>query len=61
MNCSFCKREIEAGTGSMLALRDGKILRFCSNKCRKNHRLGRSAESLKWVVKDKKKREVVSE
>ncbi len=49
MNCSFCKREIEAGRGSVLVRRDGKLLRFCSSKCRKNYLLGRNPSKVKWV------------
>ncbi len=54
MICSFCKREIEAGRGSVLVRRDGKLLRFCSSKCRKNYLLSRNASKLKWVTKIKK-------
>jgi len=54
MNCSYCKREIEPGTGSLLARKDGKVIRFCSNKCRKNHKLGRNPTKLKWITKTKK-------
>jgi len=54
MNCSYCKQEIEQGTGSILARRDGKVARFCSNKCRKNHNMKRDPKKLKWITKTKK-------
>ena len=50
VDCSFCKEEITPGTGKIFAMNDGKILRFCSNKCEKNHfKLGRKARFLKWT------------
>ncbi|MBI4440610.1 50S ribosomal protein L24e [Candidatus Woesearchaeota archaeon] len=36
VNCSFCGREIERGTGKMFVKNDGKILYFCSHKCQTN-------------------------
>ncbi len=54
MKCSFCGKEIEPGRGSVLVKKDGKLVRFCSNKCRKNYNLGRKPTKLKWVVKSKK-------
>ncbi len=41
MECSFCGREIEKGTGLMLVLNDGRVLYFCSHKCRRNWEMGR--------------------
>lgn len=61
MNCSFCKRDIEAGTGSMFVKRDGKIVRYCSNKCRKNDNLGRDPKNLKWITKEKRATKTSSE
>jgi large subunit ribosomal protein L24e len=34
-NCSFCQYQIPIGRGLMYVKRDGTILHFCSNKCRK--------------------------
>ncbi len=34
--CSFCGLEVEPGTGKMHIKKDGTILIFCSNKCKKN-------------------------
>lgn len=54
MNCNYCKKEIEPGTGSVIIKKDGKITRYCSNKCRKNHQLKRNPQKLKWVTKERK-------
>lgn len=54
MKCSFCKEEIEAGTGKMFVKIDGKILYFCSSKCEKNMlKLGRDPKRVKWISKKK--------
>ena len=51
-NCSFCKSEIEAGTGKMLVRNNGKVLWFCSRKCEKNMlKLKRNPAKLKWASK----------
>ncbi len=55
MNCSFCKKEIEPGTGSIFVKPDGKLVYFCSSKCRKNYNLGRDPRKLKWINKKVKK------
>ena len=50
MRCSFCKQEIEKGTGIIYVKRDGTLLPFCSNKCRKNKlKLKRNPRKLKWA------------
>ena len=50
--CSFCKEEVQACTGTIFVKRDGSILNFCSNKCRKNRlKLKRNPRKLKWVGK----------
>lgn len=52
MKCSFCKNEIEKGTGTLYVKRDGTVSYYCSNKCRKNRlKLGRNPRKLKWVGK----------
>ncbi|MBU5575151.1 MAG: 50S ribosomal protein L24e [Candidatus Aenigmatarchaeota archaeon] len=54
VKCSFCKNEIEEGTGKMFVFSDGKILYFCSRKCEKNKiKLKRESNKTKWVVKKK--------
>lgn len=48
--CSFCGKPIEKGAGTMYVRNDGKILWFCSSKCRKNMlRLGRRPVDIKWT------------
>ncbi|MBW2977619.1 50S ribosomal protein L24e [Candidatus Woesearchaeota archaeon] len=48
--CSFCKKDIEKGTGKMYVKKDGKILHFCKRKCEKNmFKLKRKPGSLKWT------------
>ncbi len=53
--CSFCKKNYEWPRGLTLALNDGKLLYFCSGKCRKNLlRLKRDNKKVNWVVRTKK-------
>ena len=55
VKCTFCKEEIEKGTGKMHVKNDGKIFYFCSNKCDKNLlKLKRKPAQIKWVTKKKK-------
>jgi len=50
MKCSFCKNDIERGTGKVLIDKDGKMINFCSSKCEKNMiKLKRKARKLKWT------------
>ena len=52
VNCSFCKCELERGTGKMLVRRDGSALYFCSSKCERNMlNLGRAARNVNWLRK----------
>ena len=40
------------GTGITYVKKDGSIMHFCSNKCRKNKlKLGRNPRKLKWTGK----------
>ncbi len=55
MKCSFCKEEIEKGTGKMFVKTDAKILYFCSRRCEKNMlKLGRDPTRVNWIRKKKK-------
>jgi large subunit ribosomal protein L24e len=55
MKCSFCKNNIEPGTGKMFVKNDGKVFYFCSSKCKKNmFKLKRDPKKVKWVIKEKK-------
>ncbi|MGQ9679492.1 MAG: 50S ribosomal protein L24e [Candidatus Bathyarchaeia archaeon] len=48
--CSFCKYAISPGTGISFVRRDGRILRFCSSKCRKSMlKLRRDPRKFKWT------------
>jgi large subunit ribosomal protein L24e len=48
--CSFCGYDIAPGTGIINVRRDGRLLRFCSSKCRKNLlKLRRDPRKFKWT------------
>jgi large subunit ribosomal protein L24e len=50
VKCSFCKNEIQRGTGKMFVQNDGKILYFCSSKCERNlMKLRRKPRDWKWT------------
>lgn len=58
MNCSFCGKRIERGTGHVFVKKDGKKLSFCSSKCDKNMlKLNREPRNVAWVNKMNKKAE----
>jgi len=49
-DCSFCGRTIAPGTGINFVRRDGRVLRFCSSKCRKSMLvLRRDPRKVKWT------------
>ena len=51
-SCNFCDSPVAKGTGTMLALNNGPVLRFCSSKCKKNMMvLKRDPRKLKWTKK----------
>lgn len=53
--CTFCKKDIEPGTGMMFVKNDGKISYFCCSKCEKNSlKLKRNPAKVKWVKKARK-------
>jgi len=48
--CTFCRTDIEPGTGKMYVKKDGTQFNFCSNKCQKNMiGLGRVNRKVKWT------------
>lgn len=49
--CFFCKSEMEKGTGRIFATKAGDVLRFCSSKCYRNWKMGRSPLRLGWIRK----------
>lgn len=55
--CAFCSKDIETGRGILFVTADGKILHFCSRKCKKAFDMGRNKKKLGWIRKKKKKAE----
>ena len=54
MRCSFCNKDVEPGKGVSHIDKVGKMLNFCSSKCKKNMlKLGRNPRKVKWVTKRK--------
>jgi len=50
MRCSFCKQNINKGTGKIYVQKTGKVLYFCSSKCEKNMlKLKRKPRTTKWT------------
>lgn len=50
VKCSFCKNEMEPGTGMMFVKNDGSIFYFCTSKCEKNQfKLGHTPRETKWT------------
>jgi len=50
MRCSFCKQNINKGTGKIYVQKTGKLLHFCSSKCEKNMlKLKRKPRTTKWT------------
>jgi len=50
--CSFCKANVERGTGKLFINKVGKQFWFCSSKCEKNMlHLKRKPHRTKWVTK----------
>ncbi len=54
MKCSVCRTTIPKGSGKMFVKSDGKIFYFCSSKCQKNWKMGRSEKRMRWAGKPKK-------
>jgi large subunit ribosomal protein L24e len=53
--CSFCRKDIELGTGKMFVKKDGTVLHFCSSKCEKNRlKLKRVPRKVTWIKKKRK-------
>jgi large subunit ribosomal protein L24e len=41
VKCFFCGGEVKKGTGILYANNKGKLMNFCSSKCRKYSLMGR--------------------
>jgi len=57
--CSFCSEQISPGRGITFVEVSGRVLNFCSSKCRKNHNMGREGSKMKWVKKKANKVEAI--
>jgi len=49
--CTFCGKQIPQGEGIIHVEISGKIINYCSSKCRKNRDMGRDPKRMKWVTK----------
>jgi len=50
VECNFCGKKIEIGTGKIYAKKDGTAYHFCSNKCETNLiKLKRKPVKTKWT------------
>jgi large subunit ribosomal protein L24e len=59
MDCTFCGKKIEAGTGLIHVNPTGKALNFCSSKCKKNMlKLGRKPRKVKWTQDYREEKEI---
>ncbi len=55
VKCSFCRKDIEPGTGKMFVTKEGKVIHFCSMKCEKNkNKLKRIPRKLGWIKGESK-------
>lgn len=51
MDCTFCGKNINFGTGKMYIKKDAKIFYFCSMKCEKNMlKLKRKPRTTRWTA-----------
>lgn len=51
MQCTFCGRMINLGTGMMYVKTDGRIFYFCSSKCEKNMlKLDHNPRKTRWTT-----------
>jgi large subunit ribosomal protein L24e len=49
MKCVFCGKPQQPGIGTILAYNDGRVVYFCSSKCRRNYKLRRDPKRIKWA------------
>lgn len=58
MKCVFCSKPQEPGKGLIFAYNDGRVIYFCSSKCRRNFKLKRDPKKIKWAKqRDKQERD----
>ena len=51
--CNFCRKQYEFPYGTTIVGNDNVARYYCSNKCIKNTKMGRSNKKVKWITKDK--------
>jgi large subunit ribosomal protein L24e len=54
MKCSYCGKNIVAGTGKMFVKIDGTVFYFDTSKCEKSFMMGRESKKRKWSRAAKK-------
>jgi large subunit ribosomal protein L24e len=54
VRCSFCKQDIDKGSGRIYVTKVGDVLHFCSSKCEKNQLMKRKPRKVGWIRKKKK-------
>jgi len=57
VKCFFCGENIQQGRGIMFVEVSGRVLNFCSKKCRINLRMKRDPKKVLWIKKKKKIKE----
>ena len=58
--CWFCEKQVDTGSGIIFVTIEGKIMNFCSSKCRKAFKHGRNKRKLKWASVEKEKEQKIS-
>jgi large subunit ribosomal protein L24e len=53
VKCTYCGKNIPQGEGIMHVEISGRIINYCSSKCRKNRNMGREPGKMKWITKRK--------
>jgi large subunit ribosomal protein L24e len=51
MRCVFCNKLQQPGQGIIFVYSDGRVVYFCSSKCRRNYRMKRDPKKIKWAQK----------
>ncbi len=59
MKCIFCSKSQQPGQGTIFAYNDGKVIYYCSSKCRRNFKLRRNPKKIKWArQRDKQEKDI---
>ena len=59
MKCVFCSKPQEPGRGTIFAYNDGRVIYFCSSKCKRNFKLKRDPKKIKWAKqRDKQEKNI---